>query len=80
MFDAEPSLKKYRFKHERKGEIELIMKIDLSMFDQINYLVSYLVESRTHESQYERLILSERSITHKEAVYCVKTGQKFKPP
>ncbi len=48
MLDAQPKLTKYRFKHARKGEIELIMSIDLSMFDQINNLVSSIVESRTH--------------------------------
>ena len=69
MLDAQPMLTKYRLKHERKGEIELIMKVDLSMFDRINSLVSSLVESRTHESEYENLTLSERSITHKETVY-----------
>lgn len=80
MLDAQPVLKKYRFKHERKGEIELIMTIDLTKFDQIKSLVSSIVESRTHESEYESLVLSERSITHKDTVYCLKTGQGFKPP
>ena len=63
---------KLRYSEEDADSIfEVIVSLDLSIFTNINQLVEKI-------SPGENMILTRRAITHKDKVYCVESGQKFK--